>query len=180
MEINCGFERENKTLSFRVKKTDEVLKKDDLKASERHRTSLETMVTAVKTLKESIEEKKFVNSEDEESAQEWASGIEKVVDQADKCMREFTRQIEQIDRSLKHATALYEHKGEIELERDKMRQKQEAVEQAHAEELEFEKKKVQLKQAQTEPPEITAMASIVVKMPKLVITNRCTKFDGTP
>ena len=159
-----------KTLSFRVKKTDEVLKKDDLKASERHRTSLETMVTAVNTLKESIEEKKFVNGEDEESVQEWASGIEEVVNQADECIRELTRQIEQIDRNLKHATALYEHKREIELEREKLKQKQEAVERAHAEELEFEKKKLELKQAQTEPPEITAMASNAVKMPKLVIT----------
>ena len=35
---------------------------------------------------------------------------------------------------------------------------------------------MELKQAQTEPPEITAMASNAVKMPKLVIT----KFDGTP
>ena len=91
-----------KTLSFRVKKTDEVLKKDDLKASERHRTSPETMVTAVNTLKESIEEKKFVNREDEESFQKWASRIEEVVNQADECMR-----------NLKHATALYEHKREI-------------------------------------------------------------------
>ena len=167
-----------KALSFRVKKTDEVLKKDDLKASERHRTSLETMVTAVNTLKESIEEKKFVNGEDEESVQEWASGIEEVVNQADECMRELTRQIEQIDRNLKHATALYEHKREIELEREKLRQKQEAVERAHAEELEFEKKKLELKQAQTKPPEITAMASNAVKMPKLQVV--ITKFDGTP
>ena len=134
------------------------------------------MVTAVNTVKESIEEKKFVNGEDEESVQEWTSGVEEIVNQADECMRELTRQIEQIDRNLKHATALHEHKREIELEREKLRQKQEAVERAHAEELEFEKKKLELKQVQTEPPEITAMASNVVKMPKLVIT----KFDGTP
>ena len=85
-----------KTLTFRLKKTDEVLKKDDRKASERHRTSLETMVTAVNALKESIEEKKFVNGEDEESVQEWSSGIEEIVNQADECMRELTSQIEQL------------------------------------------------------------------------------------
>ena len=165
-----------KTLSFRLKKTDEILKKDDRKASERHRTSLETMVTAVNALKESIEEKKFVNGEDEESVQEWSSGIEEIVNQADECMRELTGQIEQIDRNLKHATALHEHKREIELEREKLRRKQETVERAHAEELEFEKTKLELKQVQTEQPEITTMASNVVKMPKLAIT----KFDGTP
>ena len=61
------------------------------------------------------------------------------------------------------------------MEREKLRQKPEAVERAHAEELEFEKKKLKMKQVQTVPPEITAIASNVVKMPKLVIT----KFDGT-
>ena len=172
----ANFNGKTKTISFRVKKTDEALKKDDRKASERHRTSLETMVTAVNTLKESIEEKKFINGEDEQSVQEWASGIEEVVNQSDECMRELTRQIEQIDRNLKHATALYEHKREIELESEKLRQKQEAVERAHAEKLEFERKKLESKQAQTEPLEITAIASNVVQMPKLVIT----KFDGTP
>ena len=48
-----------KTLSFRAEKTGKVLKKDGQKASERHRTSLETMVTAVNTLNKPIEEKKF-------------------------------------------------------------------------------------------------------------------------
>ena len=81
------------------------------------------MVTAVNALKESIEEKKFVNGEDEESVQEWTSGIEEVVNQADECIRELTRKIE---RNLKHATALHEHKREIHLEREKLRQKQEA------------------------------------------------------
>ena len=66
-DTNCGFEWKNKNTQLSTKKADEVLKKDDRKASERHRTSLETMVTAVNTLKESIEEKKLVNGEDEES-----------------------------------------------------------------------------------------------------------------
>ena len=65
-----GKMKKKKTFSFRLKKTHELLKKDDRKASERDRTSLETMVTAVNTLKESIEEKKLVNGEDEESVQE--------------------------------------------------------------------------------------------------------------
>ena len=90
-------------------------------------------------------------------------------------MREWSKQIEQIDHNLKHTTALHEYKREIKLEREKLRQKPEAVEWAHAEELELEKKKLELKQVQTVPPEITAMASNVVKVPKLVIT----KFDGT-
>ena len=42
------------------------------------------MVTALNTLKESVEEKKFANGKDEESVQEWASGVEEVVNQADR------------------------------------------------------------------------------------------------
>ena len=100
-------------------------------------------------LKESIKEKKFVNCVDEESVREWNSGVEEIKSQADKCMRELARLIERIDRNFKHATALPKHKREIELEREKLRQKQEAVHRAHAEELEFEKKKLELKQVQT-------------------------------
>ena len=44
-------------LKFTVKKKDEILPKDDRLALERHKTLLESMVTAMTTLKESIEEK---------------------------------------------------------------------------------------------------------------------------
>ena len=85
-------------------------------------------------------------------------------------------QIEQIDRNLKHATALYEHKRVVELEKEKMVQKQEGINRAHVEEFGIWKKKLELKQAQMEPPETVQMASKVMRMPKLVIK----KFDGTP
>ena len=69
-----GAERvwKRKKPDFRVKKTDEILQKDDLVALERHRASLESVVTAVTTLKESIEEKKFAEGEDEQAVEEWA------------------------------------------------------------------------------------------------------------
>ena len=165
-----------KTLSFRVKKTDEILQKDDRVALERQKTSLESMVTAVNTVKESIEEKKFAKGEEEEKVQEWAADVEAAVDEADKCVRQLANKIEQIDRHLRHETALFERKQAIALEKEKMQQQQEAIERAHAEELEFEKKKLDLQQAQKKPTETAGVTSEVVKMPKLVIT----KFDGTP
>ena len=168
-----------KTLASGVNKTDEILQKDDRVALERHKTSLESMVTAVNDLKESIEEKKFSKGEDEETVQKWAADVVEAVDEADKCMRQLANQIEQIDRQLRHETALFEHKQAIALEREKMMQKQEAIERAHAEELEFEKKKLDLQQAQqqaqTKPTETAGATSEVVKMPRLVIS----KFDGT-
>ena len=83
-----------KTLSFRVKKTDEILQKDDRVALERQKTLLEGMVTAVNTLKESIEEKKFAKGEEEEKVQEWAADVEAAVDEADKCVRQLANKIE--------------------------------------------------------------------------------------
>ena len=98
-------------------------------------------------LKGTIEEQKFTNGEDDEAVQEWADEIERVVNEGDACIRELAKRIEQFDRNLKHATVLYEHKGEVKLEKDKLLQQQVAINQAHAEELEFEKKKLELKQA---------------------------------
>ena len=164
-----------RTLNLRVKKTDEILQKDDRVALERHKTSLESMATAVTTLKESIEEKKFTEGEMEEKIQEWAADVEAAVDEADTCMRQLADKIEQIDRHVRHEAALFEHKRAITLEKEKIQQQQEFVEQAHAEELAFEKKKLELKQAQ-KSTETTGATSEVAIMPKLVIT----KFDGTP
>ena len=105
-----------------------------------------------------------------------AADVEAAVDEADKCVRQLANKIEQIDRHLRHETALFERKQAIALEKEKMQQQQEAIERAHAEELEFEKKKLDLQQAQKKPTETAGVTSEVVKMPKLVIT----KFDGTP
>ena len=139
------------------------------------------MTTVVK-LKESIEEQKFANGDDHEAVREWADRIEQVVNEGHACIRELAVRIEQIDLNLRHATALYEHKREVELEKEK---KQEALNRVHAKELEFQKKKLVLKQAQTEPPQTVQMASNVFRFLKHVIkkiwrsTARLAAFWGT-
>ena len=165
-----------KTLNFRVKKTDEVLQKDDRAALERHRASLESVVTAVTTLKESIEEQMFAEGKDDQAVQEWAEEFEESVDVGDKCMQQLARKIEQINRKSKHEAVIFEHKQVVALENEKIEQQREAKERAYAEELAFEQKKLDLQQAQKKPTETAGATSNVVKMPKLVIT----KFDGTP
>ena len=143
-----------KTSNFRWKKTRDVLKKDDRTPFERHKVSVEALVTTVVKLKESIEEQKFTNGEEDDVAvQEWADEIEQVINEGDACIRELAERIEQTDRNLKHATVLYEYKREVKLEKEKIVQQQEAINRAHGEESEFEKKKLELKQGQTEPPE---------------------------
>ena len=165
-----------KTLNFRVKKTDEVLQKDDRAALERHRASLESVVTAVTTLKESIEEQMFAEGKDDQAVQEWADEFEESVDTGDKCMRQLASKIEQINWKSKHEAVIFEHKQAVTLENEKIEQQREAKERAYAEELAFEQKKLDLQQAQKKPTETARATSDVVKMPKLVIT----KFDGTP
>jgi len=127
-----------KTLSLRVKKTNEVLQKDDRAALERHRASLESVVTAVATLTESLEEKKFAKGEDEQTVQEGAEEFEESVDEADECMRQLASKIELIDRKSKHEAVVFEHKQAIALENEKIEQQREAKERAYAEELAFE------------------------------------------
>ena len=56
-----------KTLNFRLKKRGDVLKKDDRMAFERHKVSVETLMTAIVKLKEFIEEKKFSNGDDDKA-----------------------------------------------------------------------------------------------------------------
>ncbi|PFX26524.1 hypothetical protein AWC38_SpisGene8801 [Stylophora pistillata] len=124
-----------KTLRFRVKKTDEILQKDYRAALERHRTSLESVVTAVTTLKVSIEEKKFAEGEDEQAVQEWAEEFEESVDEADKCMRQLASKIELIHRKSKHEAAVFEDKQAIALENEKIEQQREEKERAYSEEI---------------------------------------------
>ena len=142
-----------KELNFRINKTKEILEKNDRSSAERQKNSLENVSGSVNSLKEIIEEQKFGKGEIEEVVKEWASEIEAVLSQADKCTKELDCQIEQIDRDLKQSHALHEHKQAIELEEEKIKLQQEAAERAHAEQLDFERKKLELHQrnAQTKP-----------------------------
>ena len=171
-ELNAKIE----TLNFRVKKTNEIVEKDDRAAMERHRASLESVVTAVMTLMESIQEKKLAEGEDKQAVQKRTEEFEESVDEADKCMRQLASKIELMVRKSKHEAVVFEHKQAIALENKKIEQQREAKERAYAGELAFEQKKLELQQAQEKPRETTGATSDVVKMPKLVIT----KFDRTP
>ena len=169
-----------KTLHFRVKKTDEIIKRNDREAAERQKTSLDNITEVVNELKETIEEKKFAKGEDEESVQEWATEIEKSLALADECKRKLSKLIAEFERELRDAETKREHRKLLELEDIKLEKRREAEEIARAENLEFEKKKweleVEFKQKyQPNHMESSGATCSAVKMPKLVIT----KFNGT-
>ena len=84
----ADLERKLKTSNFCLKKKGDVSKKNERTASERHKVSVETLMTTVVKLKESIEEQKFANGDDDEAVQEWADKIEQVVNEGHACIRE--------------------------------------------------------------------------------------------
>ena len=81
-----------KTLRFRINKTDEIIDKHDKEVSERHQASIANITSAVNTLKESIEEKKFSKGETEEQVTEWGADAESMLAEADECTRKIAKQ----------------------------------------------------------------------------------------
>ena len=179
-----------KTLRFRINKTDEIIDKHDKEASERHQASIANITSAVNTLKESIEEKKFSKGETEEQVTEWGADAESMLAEADECTRKIAKQIKDMNLAAQDADALQAHHKAIELEKQlteqKLQQEQEAAAKAHAEQLAFEKQKMELEMEHQQQilslkghdaitsNEVAAVR--ITKMPKLVIS----KFDGTP
>ena len=74
-----GHRRSNITTAA---KTDAVITKDDVEVSERQRSSI-TMIKAVNTVKEAIEEQKVNKGETVEEVGEWGEKIEQVTTEAD-------------------------------------------------------------------------------------------------
>jgi len=101
------------TLSFRVKKTDEILQKDDRVALERQKNLAGKYGDRGEYLKGIHRRKKVRKRRRGGKVQEWAEDVEAAVDEADKCVRQLANKIEQIDRHLRHETALFEHKQAI-------------------------------------------------------------------
>ena len=77
-----------------------------------------------------IEEQKFGKGEAEETIKEWTQEIEAVLSQADECTKELSNQIKQIDRDLKRANAIQEHKQAIGPEEEKIKLQQVAAERS--------------------------------------------------
>jgi molecular chaperone DnaK (HSP70) len=83
-----------RTLEFAEKRSDEVIKRTVAKRYPcRHENSIIAKVNACHSLKDSIEEEKFVKEESEEQITEWVSDIEEKLKAADEKVLEL-RQIQ--------------------------------------------------------------------------------------
>ena len=178
-----------KALSFRTKKTDEIIAKGDKEALERHQASIANITEAVSTQKESIEEKKFSKGESEEEVSAWGAKAEELLAEADECTRKIAKHLKSMIAVAQDAETLEAHTKAMQYEKmlmeQKLNQEQAATAKAQAEQLEFQKEKMKLEhQKQVSSLKENASASItegtsavrIAKMPKLVIS----KFEGTP
>ena len=174
-------------LSSKVK-TDKLIEESDNEALNRHKLSIDNIVSTVNNPKETIEEK-FAKGESEEQVQEWSAEVEKNLSLADRQISRIEKKLEEITAGEKDATNRLEFMRKLEYEKlltkQKLQQEQEAAERLDAEKLAYEREKIKLeleyqqelsKTKQSNPDHESTFLQGTVKMPKLVIS----KFQGTP
>ena len=72
-----------KAVTFTLSKTDSILEKRNKITIQRHKDSLNSMLNAIQTLKQQIEEAKFTNGESEEDVGDWGKSVEARIEQVD-------------------------------------------------------------------------------------------------
>ena len=135
-------------LSFRTKRTDEIIAKGDKEALERHQASIANITEAVSAQKETIEEKQFSKGESEDEVSVWGAEAEKLLAEADSCMRRIAKHLKSMIAAAEDAEALEAHTKAMQYEKmlteQTLNQEQAAAAKAQAEQLEFQKQKMKL------------------------------------
>ena len=146
-----------KTLNFRLDRTEEIIGKRDRQALERQLGSIATIVDAVNSLKEEIEEKKFAKGEgeDEEDITSWSRDFEQHLEHADEVTRKIQSEIKTMDLQEQEEIAVEKDKKNMQFELERLDQ-----------EAEFKKSR----DKEAEKNKLSSAA----KLPKLSIT----KFNG--
>ena len=106
-----------KALSFRTKKTDEIIAKGDKEALERHQASIANITEAVSTQKESIEEKKFGKGESEEEVSVRGAKADELLAEADECTRKIAKHLKSMIAAAEDAEALEAHTKAMQYEK---------------------------------------------------------------
>ena len=148
-----------KMLHFKLNKTDDIIAKRDRQALDRHQTAISGIVSAVDTLKNTIEEKKFAKGEREDEIATWSQGIEEHLEKADDTTRRLQKAIKTIDVQEEEEQAVEKHKQNMVFERELLEQKEQ-----------FEKNREEQRAA----AQTAEHHSSAAKLPKLTIT----KFNG--
>ena len=111
-----------KTLNFRIDRTEEIIGKRDRQAQERQLGSIATIVDAMNSLKEEIEEKKFAKGEDEEDITSWSRDFEQHLEHADEVTRKIQSEIKTMDLQEQEEIAVEKHKKNMQFELERLEQ----------------------------------------------------------
>ena len=98
-----------KALSFRTKKTGEIMAKGHKEALESHQVSIPNITEVVSIQKESIEKKKFSKGESEEEVSIWGPKAEELLAEADECTRQIAKNLKSMIAAAQDAEALEAH-----------------------------------------------------------------------
>ena len=136
--------KKRKTLKFRMGKTNDVIAKHDKEALERQRLSVTTSSTMVNVSKETIEEMMFAKGDSEEDIKTWAVESETLLSKADQCIRQITKELNDMEAATQEAITLKEREKKLEFEKllmeQKIKQEQEAAKEKMEIDLEYQKK----------------------------------------
>lgn len=89
----------------------------DVEVSDRQRSSLATMIKAVATAKETIEEHKFEKGDSGDKVTKWGEPIEEVITDADANVRRLTSHIQEIASEVEATERADKRKAQLEFER---------------------------------------------------------------
>ena len=89
--------KQNKALKCRIGKSGDILAKGNREALERQRLSVGAISSMINTLKEAIKENMFSQSKSEEEVKIWAQSPERMLAEADRCVRKLTNEINNLD-----------------------------------------------------------------------------------
>ena len=136
--------KKQKTLKFHMGKTNDVIAKHDKEALERQRLSVTASSTMVNVSKETIEEMMFAKGDSEEHIKTWAVESETLLSEADQCIRQITKELNDMEAATQEAITLKEREKKLEFEKllmeQKIKQEQEAAKEKMEIDLEYQKR----------------------------------------
>ena len=86
-----------KALKFKINKTKDVMAKGDRQSTERQCESITNIASAINTLKETLEEKKFAKGESDKQVAEWSEAYKEALATADENIKILGQQINQME-----------------------------------------------------------------------------------
>ena len=121
-----------------MSKSDDIITKQDKETLERQRLSVSAISTMVNTLKETIEEKMFLQGKDEEEVKICAATPETMLTEADQCVRTLTQEINRVELAAQEEPTLKEEQHKLDFQKRLTEQKSRLEKKADEEKLKLD------------------------------------------